>query len=194
MDREFNDKLGEVYNIINQGKKHLISHMWLVDRDALNDALQQLREAVPSAIQDANNINASRNRILGDAKRFSDSTLAEAQQRARTMQQEAEARARQMMEEAEQAAARIRRETDAQVQAILEDTERKVQAMVADTEVMHRAEVRAEEIIEEAIVRGNGIYHEALDKTEEILDAAEKLFGERHAELRHYRGELNQMR
>ncbi|MCL2544783.1 MAG: hypothetical protein FWE77_02560, partial [Clostridia bacterium] len=112
MDRDFIEKLRGVESIVNQGKKHLISHMWLVDRDALIDALQELRAAVPAAIQDANSINASRSQILGDAKRLSDNMMAEATAHARLAQQEAEARVSQMVSEAQNWADQARREAE----------------------------------------------------------------------------------
>ncbi len=194
MDREFNDKLGEVENIINQGKKHLLSHMWLVDRDALMDALQEMRVAVPAAIQDANNININRSRILGDAKRFADNTLAEATARARTLQQDAEARARQILEEADHYAAQTRADAEANAHDIIEEAERRAEALMEQTEVMRRAEVKAREITEEATEHGNAIYQDALNRTEDMLAAAEQVFAERTSELRRFRSEIDQYR
>lgn len=194
MDQDFVEKLHEVENIINQGKKHLLSHMWLVDRDALMDALQELHTAVPAAIQDANNINASRSRILGDAKRFSDNMLAEATARARSLQQEAEARANQLLGETEARIAKLRADADAQARQMVDDAERQAAALVAQTEIVRRAEVRAREINEEAVQRGNTIYHDAVDKAEDILAGAEQLFAERTNELRRYRAEVAQYR
>ena len=194
MDRDFIEKLRGVESIVNQGKKHLISHMWLVDRDALIDALQELRAAVPAAIQDANSINASRSQILGDAKRLSDNMMAEATAHARLAQQEAEARVSQMVSEAQNWADQARREAEDTARRLLEDAERQAAALVAQTEVMRRAEVRAREINEEAVQQGNALYHEAMDKSMEILAAAEQVLAERTTELRRFRAEMGQYR
>ncbi len=194
MDREFNERLHEVENIINQGKKHLLSHMWLVDRDMLMDSLQELRGALPAAIQDANNINASRSRIMGDAKRFSDTMLAEAAARARTIQQEAEARVNQMLGDAEMRVAQMRQDSESQAHQIIDDAERQATALVAQTEIMRRAEVRAREVNEEALQHANGVYQEALSNAESILGRAEQLFGECNNELRRLRADLTQYR
>ena len=194
MDRDFIEKLREVESIVNQGKKHLISHMWLVDRDALIDALQELRAAVPAAIQDANSINASRSQILGDAKRLSDNMMAEATAHARQLQQEAEARVSQMVGEAQNWADQARREAEDSAQRMVEDAEHQAAALVTQTEVMRRAEVRAREINEEAVQRGNALYHEALEKSMEIVVAAEQVIAERANELRRFRAEMGQYR
>ncbi|MCL2811082.1 MAG: hypothetical protein FWD25_04235 [Clostridia bacterium] len=194
MDRDFIEKLREVESIVNQGKKHLISHMWLVDRDALIDSLQELRGAVPAAIQDANSINASRSQILGDAKRFSDNMLAEATARARTLQQETETRVSQMITDAQNWADQARREAEDSAQRMLADAEDKAATLVTQTEVMRRAEVHAREINEEAVQRGNALYHEAMDKAQEILGGVEHTLAERINELRRFRTDIGQYR
>jgi len=192
MERDFGEKLQEVESIVSQGKKHLLSHMWLVDRDALIDAIQVLRAAVPAAIQDANNINASRSRILGDAKRFSDNTLAEATARARSLQQESEARASQVVAETEARVAQMQQEAEASARKMMEDAERRAAVLVSQDEIVRRSEVRAREINEEAVQRSNTVYHDALNKAEDLLAGAEQLLAERANEMRRYRAEIGQ--
>lgn len=194
MDRDFLEKLREVESIINQGKKHLISHMWLVDRDALYDALQVLRAAVPAAIQDANSINATRSQILGDAKQFSDKLLAETTARARQLQQEAEARVQQMVAEAQNWADQARREAEDTAHRMLDEAEDQAAALVNQTEVARRAELLARELHDEAVKQSNAMYHDALENAQEVLASAEQTLTERAGELRRFRSELTQYR
>jgi len=194
MDRDFMEKLRDVENVISQGKKHLISHMWLVDRDALIDALQELRAAVPAAIQDANSINATRSQILGDAKQFSDKMLAETTARARQLQQEAEARVHQMVTEAQNWADQVRREAEDSAHLMMEEAESQSATLVSQSEVARRAEVLAREFHEEAVQQSNAMYHDTLSNAQEILADAEQALTERASELRRLRSELGQYR
>lgn len=135
---------------IESGKKVPFTNQYVVDRDALMTLVQAIRDSLPEAIKEGNNVVRQQNRIVQDAKRHADNLIADADAKARMLRLESEQRADALSAQARQQAEDMMANAKAQSESILDAAERKAEELVEQTSIHIRAEQQAGEILTNA--------------------------------------------
>jgi vacuolar-type H+-ATPase subunit H len=118
---------------VEQGSKVPLSTRCMVDREKCLDIINDIRQALPNEIMEAETIRNEKNQILYDAEKESESIIAEAEEKVRQMVEEhkitqmAYKQAEEIITNAQAGAQEIRTSANEYVEDILADLETYIQ-------------------------------------------------------------------
>ena len=157
--------------------------------------LDELRNAFPEELDDAQDVLDQRDVIIGDAEASAAESIAAAEEEARRIMDEAEDRARRMVEDAEnrahatvaeaqEEAARRREDADREYHQITERAAAEAERLVASGNAAYDRSVQDGLAEQERLVSESTVVREANDEARRIIDAA-------HADSNRLRGECD---
>jgi len=194
LEMEVFNIISDLENLLETGGKVPFSNKYSVDRDRALDILQELRERLPLELRDAANLLRQENRILQNAHRTADSTVAEADANAKQILEDAQSKADQIVAEAETRSREREQSSEEAAKRTLESAERKAEERTANTAIMKRAEMQAKEILANAQGEAQRLYLMNLDHCEALLKQVEDKSIEIADQLRRSRNELMESR
>lgn len=176
MANDFHSALNELESVIEGTRKTAFAvNQYVCDRDTLMNLVQILRDNLPEAVQEATRIVNQEAKMLQDARRTADNTLAEAEGRARTVRMESEQRAMLQQTNAQQRADETIENAQAKADAILSEAESHAAELVSQNAITVRARQDAEALHLEATGSAERIRLAALDDSSELLKRVEEV-------------------
>ena len=175
MANDFHSALNELESSIGNARKMPLVNQYICDRDELMNLLQILRDSLPETIQEATRVVNQEAKILQDARRTAENTLAEAESRARNVRMESEQRAMLQQTNAQQRADDTVAQAQAKADAILEEAEREAVERVSQSAITIRSKQDAEALHLQATESAERMRLAALDDSSELLKRVEEV-------------------
>jgi len=173
MEHDILGILADLEYVLGNGKKVPFTNQYIVDRDVIFQLAQQLRDALPEGIKEADEILKQESRILSDAQRTAENVCAEADSRAKALRMDSEQRANAVTEKARKESEDLLASSHAQAQEIIDNAERRQAELVSQTEIFTRAEQQANEILTNARSESQRMRMMVMDHCRELLKQAE---------------------
>jgi cell division septum initiation protein DivIVA len=138
--RRVPDALDELVALVESARAMPLSSSCVLPREEALDLLDELRAALPEALEDAREVLVAREELLGQARDRRDRVTEEAREEADRLVTEARAEADRVLEDARRTAARlvseegVRRAAEAEARGVLEAAQDRAARMKADAD------------------------------------------------------------
>lgn len=172
MDRVF-AMLDDLMALVNEGKRVLLTSQFAINREAVIEAIQQIRDHLPDAVVHANQILQREAQIREEAEAHYENILAEAEARARALTLDSSQRAEQLLGDAQNQADQLYEDAQRQAGELVSNAERKAKDMVSQTSIMVEADREANRILTEARAEAQRDRLATLDHCDTLLKRAE---------------------
>lgn len=161
------DVLEDLETLVADAAHVPLSGKCMIDENDLVHLVEELRNTLPTALAQAEDIMTERDTIIAKAQSEADHIIEEAKKEA-----ERRVANSQIEREAREQARAIREETNEQARAIMTETKDKAAAM------MEEANEKAAAMIEEARSRGEEIYVQVMQKKQNVDSYANQVFSQ----------------
>lgn len=165
--------LDNIDAMVNAGKRLPLTNQYVVNRDVMMAAIQDLRDKLPRAVEQAVALLAKEEEIRERANNDYNNTMAEAESKARAMGLESKQRADKILTDAQNQADQMYDDAQRQTQAMIEDAHRKADELVADSAILREADKEATQLRNETRAENQRDRLAALNHCEELLRRAE---------------------
>ena len=172
------DVLEELENLVADAAHVPLSGKCMIDENDLVHLVEELRNTLPTALTQAENIMTERDAIIGKAR-------SEAEQIIKNANEDAERRVSNSIieREARDKARAIMDETEAKSRAMMEEASAKANAMINEaTEksraMMDEATEKSAAMVEDARQHGEDIYKQVMQKKAEVDQYANQVFNQ----------------
>ena len=161
------DVLEDLENLVADAAHVPLSGKCMIDENDLVHLVEELRNTLPTALSQAEDIMTERETIIAKARSEAEHIVGEAKKEAErrvansVIEREARDRARAIMEE-----------TDEKSRAALAEANEKASAMI------NEATERAQAMVEEARSRGEEIYTQVMQKKQNVDEYANQVFSQ----------------
>jgi len=161
------DVLEDLENLVADAAHVPLSGKCMIDENDLVHLVEELRNTLPTALSQAEDIMTERETIIAKARSEAEHIVGEAKK-------EAERRVANSV---------IEREARDRARAIMEETDEKSRAALADandkaTAMINEATERAQAMVEEARSRGEEIYTQVMQKKQNVDEYANQVFSQ----------------
>lgn len=161
------DVLEDLENLVADAAHVPLSGKCMIDENDLVHLVEELRNTLPTALSQAEDIMTERETIIAKAKSEAEHIIGEAKK-------EAERRVSNSV---------IEREARDKARAIMEETEEKSRAIMTEVtekanSMVNEATEKAQALMEEARSRGEEIYREAVQKKQDVDAYANQVFNQ----------------
>lgn len=142
MEHEIEQLLEQLTTLINDGFS-LGRSKCVLDREKLLDLIDEIKAEFPAELEQARNITAAKNEIIGTAKREAEAIKRAAEERARQMVSNesvvaaARQKANEMVAAAEQKTKELRLSTNKYVSDVFDRTEESLSTVLAEIKEVH---------------------------------------------------------
>lgn len=194
MENDIFSIIAELEGQIENSKKVPFTSQYIFDREAALMLVQMIRDELPDAIKEANQVIKQESRILSDAKKYAENLIAESDAKARNMRMESEQRAEALNHSSRQQADEMLEDAKRQATNIQDAAKRKADELVAQTSIVSRAEKQSTEILAAARGEAHRNRMAAMDHCGDLLKRAEDVCIEIANELRNSRMQMDQDR
>lgn len=168
---DIHDRLDDLAQLIETARAVPLSTSCVVPRNETLDLVDDVRDALPATVSEAEEVLARRDQILEDA-------TAEAHHILST----AESQASEMMSVAQSDGDRIIDNARLDADEMLDRARQQARQLVDEQDVMLRAQVEAQEILDDVTARSRAVIEDAQRRADEILaEAQEETSAERLA-------------
>jgi len=161
------DVLEDLENLVADAAHVPLSGKCMIDENDLVHLVEELRNTLPTALSQAEDIMTERETIIAKARSEAEHIIGEAKKEAErrvansVIEREARDRARDIMEE-----------TDEKSRAALAEANEKASAMI------NEATEKAQAMVEEARSRGEEIYTQVMQKKQNVDEYANQVFSQ----------------
>ena len=155
--------LEQIENALESGTNLAFTSKTLVDAELIKTTIEDIRLNMPEEIKQARSIAAERREILNAAKHDAETTVADANERARALSAKADEHIKTMIARAEENAA-----------GIVSRAEERARDLIDTDEITRRAKAEASEIIETAHQKANQITTAAQKAADDVTAQAQK--------------------
>lgn len=167
--------LEDLESQINDSKKFLLSNQYIINRDSVLLALQNIRDTLPAAIQEAERVLTERERLLGEAQEIYDNTVSQAKAEATRKKMESKQLAEKIRADAQHAADAMYGDAERQAEEMVAHAEAQARDMVSQSTVMAEAQREASHLLAEARAEGQAALRKTREQCEALLRKAEEI-------------------
>ena len=194
MENDIFSLIAELEDQVENGRRLPFTSQYIIDHEAALTLIHAIRDRLPEAIKEANQIIMQENRILNDAKKYAESINSEADAKIRGMMAESQQRAESLNVNSRKQADDLLEKAKRQSVDILEDAKRRADEMVTQHSIVTRAEKHSSEILSAARGESQRTRMAAMDHCNDLLKRAEDVCIEVANQLRDSRMQINQER
>ena len=194
MENDIFSLIAELEDQIENGRRIPFTSQYVIDHEAALTLVHLIRDRLPEAIKEANQIIVQENRILSDAKKYAESLNSETDAKIRSMMSESQQRAEALTVSSRKQADDMLEKAKRQSTEILDNANRKAEEMVAQHSIVTRAEKHSSEILSAARGESQRTRMAAMDHCNDLLKRAEDVCIEVANQLRDSRMQMNQER
>lgn len=136
---------------VNDAKKvPLLSGQYMVNRDWVLKTLQQVRDHLPDAVQDAHRVLESKAQMIEEAHANADAILAEAEGKANALLTDSQQRANKLLDDTQLEADQLYGDAERQANELVANAEKEAKSRIADAEREAKTRVSETVIMTEA--------------------------------------------
>ncbi|MDR0897871.1 MAG: hypothetical protein LBN04_08445 [Oscillospiraceae bacterium] len=173
MEQNVHALLSDLQAMVETAKKVPFTNQRILEKDAVMNLVQRIRDGLPAAISEANRVLKQEARIIQDAKTSYNNSMAEAEAKARALRRESEQRAALLTSESQEKANELVSNAERRANEMLNDAEQKADAMMRQEAVYLRAQQQGESILTAAQMESDRIRESAITHCMEMLKRAE---------------------
>lgn len=170
---QLNKMLDDLEMQISEGKKVPLTNQYVINRETVIAAIQDIRDSLPDAVQEASRILADQHRMKEESGKLYEETLSEANSKARSVLLESKQRADKTMHEAQNAADALYLDAERQAKELVAGAEQRARELVSQTKIMADADKEATRILADARAEGDRDLMAIHDHCEKLLRQAE---------------------
>jgi len=194
MENDVFSFIAELEDQIENGRRIPFTSQYVIDHEAALTLVHAIRDRLPDAIKEANQIIMQESRILHDAKKYAESINSETDAKIRSMMAESQQRAESLNVNSRKQADDMLEKARRQSAEIIDDAKRKAEEMVTQHSIVTRAEKHSTEILSAARGESQRTRMAAMDHCNDLLKRAEDVCIEVANQLRDSRMQLNHER
>ncbi|MDR0929550.1 MAG: hypothetical protein LBM74_07550 [Oscillospiraceae bacterium] len=194
MEQNVHDLLSDLQTLVETAKKVPFTNQRILEKDAVINFVQRIRDALPAAISEANRVLKQEARIIQDAKTNYNNSMAEAEAKARALRRESEQRAALLASESQEKANELVSTAERRAREMISEAEQRADELVQEDKVYVLAQQRSESILSAAQIESDRIRTSTLDHCVEMLKSAENQALTVANELRAACQQINQSR
>ncbi|MDL2318007.1 hypothetical protein LJC74_02770 [Eubacteriales bacterium OttesenSCG-928-A19] len=174
MDRVY-AMLDNLEDLVNEGKRFPLTNQFVINREAVIAAIQEIRDHLPDAVVQANQILEQESQIREDANYQYETIVADAEDRARALNLDSQQMADDLMNDAQNQADQLYASAQREASDMVSSAQRKAQELISQTSIMVEADREANRILTEARAEAQRDRLATLDHCDALLKRAEDM-------------------
>lgn len=166
------DMLDDLERLISEGKKVPLTNQYVINRDNVVDMIQRIRDSLPEAVVQADQVLAQEAQIIAEANSHFGNIIAEAESKARALSLDSKQRAEKTVNDANDEADHTVADAQQQAGQMIADAKKRAEEMVAKSAIMAEADREATRLLTEADREASRITQESRAQSQRDRETA----------------------